>query len=167
MLVREAAEARSEKRSADNTSPCGTAVQLPSAQDSDLSRQLSAHRLESFANSLVFRTPALELRARAWAEARSAIRQFHRGKAYRHRRTEATYSMCQGSSKGASLMSKEFALDQRGGNGRAVDCYKPLVAAGACIMNGSCDYFLPCTRFTSKEDGTIHGCHGPQLFNNV
>jgi hypothetical protein len=30
---------------------------------------------------------------------------------------KATYSMCQGSSKGASLMSKEFALDQRSGNG--------------------------------------------------
>src|SRR5882724_3624196 len=73
--------------------------------------------------------------------------------------------MCQGSSKGASLMSKEFALDQRGGNGRAVDCYKPLLAAGACIMNGSCDYFLPCTRFTLNEDGTIHGRHGPKLFN--
>src|SRR5882724_13274431 len=89
LLVREAAEARSEKRSADNTSPCGTAVQLPSAQDSDLSRQLSAHRLESFANSRVFRAPALESRARAWAEARSAIRQFHRGKASPHRRIES------------------------------------------------------------------------------
>src|SRR2546430_6663251 len=73
--------------------------------------------------------------------------------------------MCQGSSKGTSLMSKEFALDQRGGNGRAVDCYKPLVAAGACIMNGSCDNFLPCSRFTSKEDGTIRARHDPQLFN--
>src|SRR5439155_20332158 len=90
--VREAAEARWEKRSVDNTSPCGTAVQLPSARDSDLSLQLSAHRFESFANSRVFRTPAPESRARAWAEARSAIRQFHRGKAYRHRRTETTYS---------------------------------------------------------------------------
>src|SRR6266404_2167100 len=78
---------------------------------------------------------------------------------------KATYSMCQGSSEGASLMSKEFALDQRSGNGRAVDCYKSLPAAGACIMNGSCDHFLPCTRFTSNEDGTIHGRHGPQLFN--
>src|SRR4029077_14962997 len=68
---------------------------------------------------------------------------------------KATYSMCQRSSEGASLMSKECALDQRSGNGRAVDCYKPLVAAGARIMNGSCEDFLPCTRFTSKEDGTV------------
>src|SRR5882724_3644345 len=78
---------------------------------------------------------------------------------------KATYSMCQGSSKGASLMSKEFALDQRGGNGRAVDCYKTLLAAGACIMNGSCEDFLPCTRFASDEYGTIHPRHGTQLFN--
>src|ERR1700719_3798217 len=73
--------------------------------------------------------------------------------------------MCQGSSEGASLMSKEFALDQRSGNGRAVDCYKPLLAAGACIVNCSCDYFLPCARFASYEYGTIHARHGPQLFN--
>jgi hypothetical protein len=78
---------------------------------------------------------------------------------------KAAYSIRQGSSKGASLMSKEFALDQRGGNGRAVDCYKPSVAAGARIMNGSCEDFLPCTRFTLNEDGTVHGRHGPQLFN--
>jgi hypothetical protein len=75
------------------------------------------------------------------------------------------YSMCQSSSEGASFMSKEFALDQRCRNGRAVNCYKPLLAAGACIMNGSCDDFLPCTRFTLDKHGTIHGRHGLQLFN--
>jgi hypothetical protein len=78
---------------------------------------------------------------------------------------KTAYSLCQGSRKGASLMSKEFALDQGGGNRRTIDCYKPLLASGACAMNGSCDDFLPGTRFTANEDGTIHRRHGPQVFN--
>src|SRR3954447_24663759 len=78
-----------------------------------------------------------------------------------------TYSLCQGPSKGTSLMSKELALDQRGRDCRTVECYEPLLASGASVMNGSSDDLFPCTRLTANENRTIHRRHGFQLFNNV
>src|SRR5580700_10568794 len=63
-------------------------------------------------------------------------------------------------------MSEQLALQQRGRNRRAVNCYEPLLPARAGIVNRPCNHFLTRTRFTSDQHGAIRWCYCCHVFKN-
>src|SRR5580658_6907492 len=67
-------------------------------------------------------------------------------------------------SKGAALVSEQFTLKQRGREGRAVDCNKRVLPAGAAFVNRTCDHLLACAGLASEQHGAIHRRHASNLF---
>jgi hypothetical protein len=63
-------------------------------------------------------------------------------------------------------MDKQFALEECGGNGRAVDRDKSVAPAYAGIVNSSRNRFLACARLSSDEDGAVGSRYGSHIFKN-
>src|SRR5258708_18460152 len=58
----------------------------------------------------------------------------------------------QGASECAPLVSEEFAFDQPGGNGRAIEPYKRPVSSWTVAMNCACNQLLPSSRLTAQQN---------------
>ena len=52
------------------------------------------------------------------------------------------------------FMPEQFALDQRIGDRRTIDCHKRPVSPRSIKMDGPCEEFLPCAAFAL--DGNRH-----------
>src|SRR5580658_8033709 len=63
-------------------------------------------------------------------------------------------------------MSEQVALQQRGGNRRAVNCYELLLSARTGIMNSPGDYFLARTRLASDQHTAIRWCYYCHVLKN-
>ena len=57
--------------------------------------------------------------------------------------------------EGATLVAKQFTLQQLLGNGRAIDRQKRLLAAMAVVINGARDQFLARAAFAADQGGGI------------
>ena len=62
-------------------------------------------------------------------------------------RLKASQILSHSPGEGAAFVAEEFAFQQSGGNGRAVEGHETVLAAGAGLMNRVCDHFLTGTRF--------------------
>ena len=70
---------------------------------------------------------------------------------------EAAGAALDGAGEGAFLVAEELALDQRLGNGRAVDGDKGLAAAGAEVVQGAGDEFLAGAALAGDEHRNVAG----------
>ena len=55
----------------------------------------------------------------------------------------------------ALFVSEEFGLDQRFGNGRAVDRDEAVILAGTVVMQGGGDEFFTRSGLTANQDGGV------------
>ena len=66
--------------------------------------------------------------------------------------------MC-GAGKCALLIAEEFALQQRFGDGRAIDRYEGLAIARAALMNGAGDQLFASSTLAQQENRGVTGCN--------
>ncbi len=89
-------------------------------------------------------------------EERSPVRQF-----------EAADLLGDGAGKSALLMAEQLALQEPGGDGRAVELDKGPLPAGAEVVQGPRDEFLARARLAKNEDGGVGGSDGLDLLQDV
>ena len=61
--------------------------------------------------------------------------------------------------KGPFHMAEQFALDQRFGNGSAVECDKGAVLSGAAVMDGLGNQLFSRSAFSRNQDIGLGGSH--------
>ena len=80
---------------------------------------------------------------------------------------EAAHFARDGPGKRTFLVAEQFAFDQPGGNGSAIDLDERAVFTTAEAMDGARKQFLAGSRFTLDEDRCIRGSHGFNLLENL
>src|SRR5207244_10160029 len=68
-----------------------------------------------------------------------------------------------GAGEGALLVAEQLALQEPGGNGRAVEFDKCPLPAGAQVVKGTSNEFLARARLAENEDGGVGGRDGLDL----
>ena len=76
---------------------------------------------------------------------------------------QAAHLLGNGAGKRALLMSEQFAFQEAGGNRRTIQFDKALLFAGAHVVDGTGNQFLPGSRFSENQHGGIAGGHSCRL----
>ena len=80
---------------------------------------------------------------------------------------EAADALGDGSGEGSFFVAEEFAFDQAGGDGGAVQFHEGRVGAAGEAMDGAGDQFFAGAGFTLNQDRGIGGCGGLNLLEDA
>ena len=79
---------------------------------------------------------------------------------------EAADLLGDGAGEGALLVAEQLALQQPGGDGRAVELDEGLPPAGTEVVQSACDEFLARARLAKNEDGGSGAGDGVDLLQD-
>src|SRR5882762_9699561 len=65
------------------------------------------------------------------------------------------------------FMSKQFTLQQAGGNGSTIQLHKRAIFASAAVVNGTGDQLLACTCLSKQQDCRVAGSDRFNKFQNM
>ena len=77
------------------------------------------------------------------------------------------YLLANGAGESSLFISKQFAFEQTGRNGGAVQLHEGALFAAASVVNGAGDQLLPRARLPEQEDSGISGSDSFHKFQNV
>src|SRR5260370_6724548 len=80
---------------------------------------------------------------------------------------EAAYALRNRAGESAALVSEQFAFQQSGRNGRAVELDESIGLACAQVVDRARDQFLAGAGFSIDEDRGISGCYGFDLLQHA